>query len=366
MGKKKAAETQPIEAATLDTALSASDTDLVKKYGEQAFINGADFLEEPKQLISVSPKLDMILGGGVPEGSFVIFAGPPKVGKTVTALQLARNAQRLGRKIYFINVEGRLKPRDLQGIKGLDPSKVEIVRSFKDKDTGQARIFLAHEFLDIAETKINNEPECVVIIDSASMLLTQLEKQGTLGQQHRAPGAVLLSQFCKRISNVIPVNNCIVIMIVHIVANTGGGMKKTSRTGGNKIQYAVDIDLEATHQERWKIGGNAEDEDSGVQIGQKVHWRTGSTGVAPPGRKTVSFLRYGTGIDEVYEIYELAKLLQLVTGTGWHVLEFLRGEPGYEERVEKKINGAEQLMTWLSENPEAYAILERKVKELIG
>lgn len=366
MAKKKEKVVEVQETETPTEIVVSSDADLVKKYGEQAFINGADFLEEPRRIVSISPKLDMILGGGVPEGSFVIFAGPPKVGKTVTALQLAKNAQKLNKKIYFLNVEGRLKQRDLLGIKGLDPSKVEIVRSYKDKVTGQTRILLAHEFLEIAEHKINNEPGCVIIVDSASMLLTQLEKQGTLGQQHRAPGAVLLSQFCKRVSNVIPVNECIVIMMVHVVANTGGGMKKTSRTGGNKIQYAVDIDLEATHQERWKVGGNAEDDDSGTQIGQKVHWRTGSTGVAPPGMKTVSWLRYGIGLDEKKEIVELGKLVQLIKGKGWMELEFLKGEPGFEKRAEAKINGDEQLVTWLDENPEGYAILERKVREYLG
>lgn len=365
MAKKKQV-TEEQATTTVATTPVSSDSDLIKKYGEQAFINGADFIEEPKRIIPISPKLDMILGGGVPEGSFVIFAGPPKVGKTVTALTLAKNAQKLGKKIYFLNVEGRLKSRDLRGIQGLNPAEVEIVRSYRDKVTGQTRILLAHEFLEIAETKVNNEPGCVIIIDSASMLLTQLEKQGELGQQHRAPGAVLLSQFCKRISNVIPVNDCIVIMMVHVVANTGGGMKKTSRTGGNKIQYAVDIDLEATHQDRWKIGGNDKDENSGTQIGQVVHWRTGSTGIAPPGQRTTSWLRYGVGLDEKKELLELGKLLQLVKGSGWMELEFLKGEPGYEERAEKKINGDEQLIAWLEENPEAYEILGRKVKEFIG
>lgn len=362
MAKKKAQEQETAEPKT------KAPTDLVKKYGEQAFINGADFLEEPKLIVPVSPKLDMILGGGVPEGSFVIFAGPPKVGKTVTALHLAGNAQKMGKKVFFFNVEGRIKQRDIQGIKSLDPSKMEIIRSYK-ADDGVAKILLAHEYLEIAERRIHEEPGCVIIIDSASMLLTELEKGGELGQQHRAPGAVLLSQFCKRVSNIIPINGSIVIMIVHVVANTGGGHKKTSRTGGNKIQYAVDVDLEATYAERWAVGVKPDDPESGTQIGQKVHWKTGSTGVAAPGMKTVSWLRYGVGIDEVYELFELGKLLQLINVSGsWFRPAFLSDSSNEELKAlaDSPTQGGENFLTWLEEHPEAIEILRTKVKEFLG
>lgn len=340
-------------------------SDLEKKYGKSAFVSMEDFFAEKKtkDIISVSPKIDMILGGGIPEGSFVIFAGPPKVGKSVTSLHFAANAQALGRKVYYLDIEGRLKERDLRGIPKLQGGdKFEIIKSYRDEDKNESKILLAHEYLEIAERKIKEEPGCVIIIDSASQLLTETESDGDLGQQHRAPGAVLLAQFCKRVSNVIPINGSVVIMIVHIVANTGGGMKKKSRTGGNKIQYAVDVDLECLYTERWKVGGSADDDDSGVEIGKKVHWVTGSTAIAPPGMKTVSYLRYGIGIDETYELWDLGKTLSLVERSGaWYRLAFLDDT---EYKMEKKIQGEENAMEYMNEHPEFLPILRAKVKEL--
>lgn len=351
-------------------------TDLEKKYGEGAFVSAKDFLEQPREVIRVSPKLDMILGGGIPEGSFVILAGPPKIGKTVTSLHFAANAQKAGRNVYYLNIEGRLKPRDLQGIPGLDMEKAQIIGSYREEgEKDKSKIILAHEYLTIAERKIKDDPGCVVIVDSASQLLTETESDGELGQQHRAPGALLLSQFCKKISNVLPVTGSIVIMIVHVVANTGGGHKKTSRTGGNKIQYAVDVDLECKFTEKWIVGKKADDEDSGTQIGLKIHWITGSTGIAAPGMKTVSYLRFGAGIDEFAELVDMGKTLSLIGVSGsWFKANFLE-DTKYQDDDElydkkkkefRSIQGEENFVQFLNGRPELVDILRDKVKEFTG
>ena len=100
--------------------------DIVKEYGD-VLHDPASITERPLKVISVGPKLDMALGGGVPEGSLFIMTGPEKVGKTVTALTFCANAQRYhNRQIYYANIEGRLKKRDLEGISDLDldPEKI--------------------------------------------------------------------------------------------------------------------------------------------------------------------------------------------------------------------------------------------------
>lgn len=369
--KKEKVETE----TTASPPTPTQSSDLVKKYGEQAFVSAVDFLKEKRDIIPVSPKLDMILGGGIPEGSFVILAGKPKCGKTSTSLHFAANAQKFGRKVYFFNIEGRLKPRDLLGIPHLDHTQVEVIRSYKD-DAGQTRILLAHEYLEIAERKIKEDPGCIIIIDSASMLLTEPEQLCELGKQQRAPGAVLLSQFCKKISNILPVSGCVVIMMVHIVANTGGFGKATSRTGGNKIQYAVDVDLECLYTKKWSGGDDSgkeeedkkSDEGGPPPVGQKIIWKTGSTGIAPPGMQTVSYLRYGKGIDEVYEVVDLARTIGIIRKSGaWNYFDFLADRlEEFELDKIPNIQGVENVLKTLGENPKWVEILKQKVKEILG
>lgn len=342
------------------------DKSLIDKYGAGAFTSGSDFIDIKREIMNLSPKIDLGLGGGIPEGSFVILAGPPKCGKTVTSLHLAAKMQKKGRKVFFLNIEGRLKARDMRGIKGLDPSQVEVIGSYKQPD-GSLRILNAEEYLEIAEQKINDYPGCLVIIDSVSQLLSEAEKIGDIGERHRAPGAVLLSQFCKKISNVIPINRNIVVAMVHIIANTGGGHKTTQRSGGNKIQYAVDVDLECKWVEKWMVGVKKDVPDSGTQIGQKVHWITGSTAIAPPGIKITSYIRYGTGVDEIYELFDLGKLLGLFTKSGnWYEFTFLAGTRFLPDGQKiPNMNGDEKAHKLLTDNPEWVEYLDSQVREML-
>ena len=246
--------------------------DLIKKFGQGAFITG-DMLTSG-DIIHVSPRIDLLLGGGIPGGSVVTLAGDPKCGKTVTALHILGKAQQSGRKVFFLNVEGRIKKRDLDGISCLDKSKLEIVRSYRDED-GESHVFTADEFLSVAENLIHNHPGCVIVIDSISQLATSMEMGNDLDTQDRAPGAKLMAKFCRRVSNVLPINDVVLIGIVHFHANTSGFGKHKVVGGGNKIKYALDIGLECKGFKIVREGGV----DEGRPLGQTIDWITTSAGV---------------------------------------------------------------------------------------
>ena len=54
---------------------------IAKDYGDSLLVSGRDLLEKKIVTIPVSPKIDLILGGGIQEGSRVILTGQPKYGK---------------------------------------------------------------------------------------------------------------------------------------------------------------------------------------------------------------------------------------------------------------------------------------------
>ncbi len=84
-------------------------------YGAGILVNGTSFLDDTQQIISVSPAVDMMLGGGIPEGSWVNIIGKPKTGKTSETLQILKKAQKMGKKCYYLNIEGRLKKMNMEG-----------------------------------------------------------------------------------------------------------------------------------------------------------------------------------------------------------------------------------------------------------
>ncbi len=213
----------------------AATKEIIKKYG-YVVRDGLDVFEESSNLkvISVSPAIDVALGGGIREGSWVIFTGEPKTGKTTTALQFAANCQKEengSRPVIFINAEGRLKAMNLGGVKGLQVNKVRVVES-------TAEPMSAEEYLDIVVKYVSGEPECVVIIDSASALIPERELVEDVSGQFRAGLPKILASFTRRLSNVVTKQRAIIILITHYIANTSGMGRKTKLAdGGKKIQY---------------------------------------------------------------------------------------------------------------------------------
>ena len=199
--------------------------DVLKQFGSDIILSGNAIVDKKTVIIPVSPSVDLILNGGIPEGSFVVLTGQPKCGKTTTSLDFAATAQKPqyahssfkeGREVYYLNIEGRLKKRDLEGIPGLNLEKFHVIGS----QTG--KILHAEEYLQIGERIINEIPGCLLIIDSYSALCTEAEITSDMDKMQRADGAKLLAKFCRKVSNVIPVNKNIVIGITHLMGNPTG------------------------------------------------------------------------------------------------------------------------------------------------
>lgn len=336
-----------------------------KEFGEKIVISSTDFLSKRLRTISVSPALDIALGGGIPEGSWVIFAGKPKCGKTTTALHFAAKCQqsKYGSKhIYYLNIEGRLKKMNLNGITGLNQDEFTIIESTEE------RILSAQDYLNIGEKIILTHPECVLIIDSYSALCHEKEITEGVGTSTRGGGPALLAQFCRQMANVVPIKRSIVIGITHLMANTSGYGAAIMEKGGNAIAYQVDVKLRCKSNEPW--------EHNGKRVGQKVTWLTECTALGmPPGQEVESHLRYAHGIDEVKEIIVLGKDMGLIVLKGsWYTCEFMKnnlptlGVTEWDDATIKKCKaqGEDNLYDLLSANPEWFSILEKEVKTMMG
>lgn len=329
--------------------------DITKSFGDQIILSANAIVDKQSLTIPVSPSLDMILGGGIPEGSFVVLTGQPKCGKTTTSLSFAATAQKpeyqgelkKPRHVYYLNIEGRLKKRDLEGIPDLDLNRFDIVGS------QQGKILHAEEYLQIAERIINEEPGSVMIIDSYSALCTEAEITSDMDKMQRADGAKLLAKFCRKVANVIPVNKNVVIGITHLMGNPTGYGAEFKEKSGQAIAYQTDVKLRAKTFKPWLLSADA------TQIGQEVEWQVVCSALGPPGATATSYLRYGQGIDKQMELIMLACDFGLINkGGAWYTLDFL------EEKI--KLQGAEKIRQYLIENPKAYEKLNKEVKATLG
>jgi recombination protein RecA len=330
---------------------SSIKEDVTKQFGSDIILTGNAVVDKQVLTIPVSPSLDIVLNGGIPEGSFVVLTGQPKCGKTTTSLDFAATAQRDEykgslkdtREVYYLNIEGRLKKRDLEGIPGLNLDKFHVIGS----QTG--KILHAEEYLQIAERIINEIPGCVLIIDSYSALCTEAEITSDMDKMQRADGAKLLAKFCRKVANVIPVNKNIVIGITHLMGNPTGYGAEFKEKSGQAIAYQTDIKLRAKSFKPWVLSADSS------QIGQEIEWQVVCSALGPPGGSITSYLRYGQGIDKHTELINLAVDIGLINkGGAWY---------SYEK---EKFQGMEKLRQYFVDNPDQYSKLQTSVKETMG
>jgi recombination protein RecA len=320
--------------------------DIIKEYGN-VLHDPASITERPLQTLSVGPKLDIALGGGVPEGSLFIMTGPEKVGKTVTALTFCANAQKYyERQVYYANIEGRLKKRDLQGITdlSLEPEKMQIIGST------EGNILSAEKYLSIIDNIVHTQPGSLAIVDSFSALSSESELTGNLADVQVMSVQKVLAKFCRRISNVLPINRVTVVGITHLMANVnrfGRGKTKVEKSG-SALKYQVDVKLHASHSTPLMQGD--------TQIGQTIHWQIVTSAIGPPGQKVESHIRYGKGIWKEMELADLMIDFGLISKAGaW--LKLPNGE---------KIQGKVNLAKYLEENPDEYRTFLNEVLSMVG
>jgi recombination protein RecA len=329
--------------------------DVVKSFGDDIILTGNAIVDKKNVIIPVSPSLDIILNGGIPEGSFVVLTGQPKCGKTTTSLDFAATAQRPeykgalkdSREVYYLNIEGRLKKRDLEGIPGLNLDKFHVIGS------QQGKILHAEEYLQIAEKIINEIPGSVVIIDSYSALCTEAEITSEMDKMQRADGAKLLAKFCRKVANVIPVNKNIVIGITHLMGNPTGYGAEFKEKSGQAIAYQTDIKLRAKTFKPWVLSADS------TQIGQEIEWQVICSALGPPGGNITSYIRYGQGVDKYMEAISLAADIGIIQkGGAWYTLASVEDKP--------KFQGTEKVRQYLLENDKAFADLVSSIKTTMG
>jgi len=319
--------------------------DIIKEYGN-VIHDPSSITDQKLKIISISPKLDIALGGGVPEGSLFIMTGPEKVGKTLTALTFCANAQQDNRKIYYGNVEGRLRKRDIEGIKELDSDaeKIKIIGST------QGNILSAEKYLGIFDQIIHTQPNTICVIDSFSALASDAELTGDLTDQQVMSVQKVLAKFCRRMAPALPINKVTVVGITHLMANVstfGRGKAKVEKSG-TALKYQVDVKLHASHTKPIMQGE--------TQIGQTVHWQVVTSSIGPPGQKVESHIKYGRGIWKEMELADLLVDFGIVKKSGtWLTLP-----------NEEKMQGKNNLATYLENNPDQYKQFENDIFSMIG
>ena len=321
-----------------------------KEHGD--VIRTGDFLRgEKREVYSLGPNLDYALCGGVPEGICMVIAGIPGGGKTTISLYLAKQFIDAGKNVFYLDIEHRLREKGMNSIHNFPAEKLNVIYSTRDKT-------LTSEDFSKILMDIMSDPKNeggMAIVDSVDSLIpAKVAEEGNVSGVRRAPNARIMADLLRNITPKIRVNNFTVVLIAHVYANVSG-YGGPSIGGGTYQRFQSGIVMVSLGNPKpitEKVGGKD------VLVGHTIEWDIKKNELGPPpGEKVTNYIRYGYGIDDIYELVVMASDFGIIEKSGsWFELNFL------SEQV--KLQGMGKVVEYLKENPDALTLLKEKYKEL--
>lgn len=328
------------------------DEFLTRIHGEGIIAPASEALPPRSRKILNTPlSLDIALSGGIPDGTICLITGRAKSGKTTLCLELIKNAQKLNRPTFYINVEKRCTPALLATIQGLDPEKLQVVPHHIDKP------LTAEDYLNITERIAKTQENAVIVFDSIAALSTLKEQEEDIGSSKDMAGpASLLSKFLRRAQQIVDSKNVILIFISQMMSNREPRGPKWTEKGGNAIQYACSVWLKVMWTQLWD-----KNPETNAPDGHDMHITVQSSAMGRPLLPCILPLRYGTGIDTIKDIVTTAENLGLVEKAGaWYSIPmFADGDDP------PKFQGLAKLSNFLREHPDKLKQLETEIRDIV-
>ncbi len=319
------------KAKALEAALAQID----RAFGKGSAMKlGSREAVEIETISTGSLGLDIALGiGGLPRGRVVEVYGPESSGKTTLALHVIAEAQKAGGTAAFVDAEHALDPVYAKKL-GVDVDELIV----SQPDTGE-------QALEITDTLVRSNAVDVLVVDSVAALVPRAEIEGEMGDSHVGLQARLMSQSLRKLTGSISKSKCLVIFINQLRMKIGVmyGNPETT-TGGNALKFYASVRLDIRRT------GQIKDRDD--IVGNTTRVKVVKNKVAPPFKQVEFDIMYGEGISKVGEILDLGVKAGIVEKSGaWFSYDSIRiGQ------------GRENSKTYLRENPEVAARLERAIR----
>ncbi len=282
--------------------------------------------------------LDIALGvGGIPRGRITEIYGPEASGKTTLCQHIIAEAQKRGGIAAFIDVEHALDPAYARRC-GVNIDELYI----SQPDTGE-------QALEIAEALVRSGAVDVIVIDSVAALVPRAEIEGEMGDAHMGLQARLMSQALRKLAGAIKRSNTAVVFTNQLRMKIGVLFGNPETTpGGNALKFYASVRLDMRRMEAIKQGG--------AVVGNRVKVSVKKNKVAPPFRVAEFEIMFDEGISRTGDLLDVATALGVVEKRGAF----------YSYGDLRLGQGRDNAKAFLAENPDLFAEIDQKVREIAG
>ena len=323
---------------------------------------------ETKKIPFTSPRINYMLYGGLPRNRIIEFSGEENGGKTTTALDACKNAQKLFNEEWQEELETaddtRKKYLEARGPKQIvyadcentldeDWARkigVDIDNMYILKPQAQA----AEDIFQIIREMAETDEVGLIVIDSLGVMLSKQAYEKEVGDKTYGGISMALTRFTELAVMFTKKYDCTIIAINQMRDDLNSPYGGKTTTGGRAFKHNCSLRLEFSKGDYIDENYNRLNRSAESPKGNKVSVSIVKTKVCKPDRKTGYYtLMYDYGIDEIADLVEVAMKYNIIQkGGAWFT--FVDPETGEiitdEEGKDLKVQGQANVNKLLQEN----------------
>lgn len=301
------------------------------KYGKGTIIGGSESQQVETVVSTGSIKFDESTNcGGIPLGKLIEIMGPESSGKSTSVLHIIAEFQAAGYTAMLCDSEHSFDASYAATI-GVDVDNL----IYTQPETMEDAYNLITDAIDSGLIQL-------IVIDSHTSLVCRARLEGEIGDAKIAPEARVHSQALLRIKPSLDQKQCTIIGVSQLREDIGSMHGGAKSTGGNAWKFYPDMRIKL-----FKIADK-------VNEVNKTNIEIIKNKCGKPFGKCEIPIEWGTGIDKVAELIDVATEYKLIT----------RGGSWYSQGELKLGQGINGVKAFMSDNPEFYEALKQQVYDI--